>query len=353
MNVLFVGPYRQPDMWGSLSRSMISSLLSIKEIELTTRPIFLATSSLPTPNLDPNIFKCESNKKESYDVLIQHTLPHFMVGSEIFDLNIGVTSFETKGNVEWDNHLKILDKILVSTQAEKKCVSKHLRDRVRVIGGAIPEVDNSIDPLPNRFCFYCFGGNIETKGGLLPLLQAYLSEFHVNENISLVIHTNNAPEAQTLINDTVSTLGIYGQRYYPHIHLVTDNPDDSVHKQCQCLVDTSITRGFKEEVARALSYGNTPIILEGTGMDEYVNDSNGWVVKSNESLLVCPDRPIPNAFTARESCLIADKLHLRKCLRNAFDNRLLQKQKSSKGKECSASFSVDRQRDLIKEALCL
>jgi len=83
--VLFIGPYRQPDGWGSFSRSIIASLLSIEEINLTTRPIFLSGSpqfsseispelrqvwqSLP---IDPNIFKCETNKQTGYDVLIQH-----------------------------------------------------------------------------------------------------------------------------------------------------------------------------------------------------------------------------------------------------------------------------------------
>ena len=36
--VLFIGPYRQPDGWGSFSRSIIASLLSIEKINLTTRP---------------------------------------------------------------------------------------------------------------------------------------------------------------------------------------------------------------------------------------------------------------------------------------------------------------------------
>ena len=241
MNVLFVGPYRQPDMWGSLSRSIVSSLISIEEINITTRPIFLATAPDKSAPLDPNIFKCESNKQKNYDVLIQHTLPNFMIRNGSFGINVGITSFETKGNVQWDNHLELLDKILLSTEAEKECVSNHLQNRTHVIGGSVPEIDTSQSPLANRFSLYAFGGNIETKGGLLPLLQAYLSEFHVNENISLVIHTSNPQATQELINATVSSLGIYGQRYYPHIHIVTENPDDSLHKQCQCLVDTSVS----------------------------------------------------------------------------------------------------------------
>jgi len=349
--VLFVGPYRQPDGWGFLSRSIISSLLEIEDINLTTRPIFLAQSTAALPTVDPNIFRCESNKQESYDVLVQHSLPNFMVANKNFDLNVGIASFETKNNIEWDNHLELLDKILVFTEAEKCCISDHLQDRAHAVGGVIPQIDTSTNPSSHRFSFYTFAGHLDTKGGFMSLLQTYLSEFHVNENVSLVVNAHNPQAAQELINATVSSLGIYGNRYYPHIHLVTENPNDSLHRECHCLVDVGISRGFKEEVAKGLLYGKTPIILEGSGMDEYVNDSNGWVAKSHENILVCPDRPIANIFTARESYLDPDKLSLRECMRNAFDNRLLYIKKSSKGKDCGALFTTKRQSNLIKEAL--
>lgn len=349
--VLFIGPYRQPDGWGFLSRSIVSSLLEIEEINLTTRPIILARSTTTLPTIDPNIFRCESNKQKSYDVLIQHSLPNFMVANKNFDLNVGIASFEIKNNIQWDNHLQLLDKILVFTEAEKYCISDYLQDKVHVVGGVIPEINASMGPSSHRFSFYTFAGNLDTKGGFMSLLQTYLSEFHVNENVSLIVNTDNAQSAQELINATVSSLGIYGSRYYPHIHLVAENPNDSLHRECNCLVDVSIARGFKEEVAKGLLHGKTPIILEGSGMDEYVNDSNGWVVKSRESILVCPDRPLPNIFTARESCLDPDKFSLRKCMRSAFDNHLLYIEKSSRGKDCGELFTTERQSSLIKEAL--
>ena len=350
--VLFVGPYRQADSWGFLSRSVISSLLSIENIDLTTRPIFLAQSTTPSPPVGPDIFRCESNKQPNYDILIQHALPDFMISSGSFDLNIGIASFETKNNTQWDNHLRLLDKIFVSTEAEKECLSSNLQDKAHVIGGVISGIDASMRALLNRFSFYAFAGNMETKGGVISLLQAYLSEFHVNESVSLVLQSNSAQKTQELINAIVPSLGIYDSKYYPHIHIVEETPEDSIHKQCNCLIDASVTRGFKEEVAKALLYGNTPLILEGSGMEEYVDDSNGWVVKSSESILVCPDRPLANAFTARESCLIPDTPSLMKCMRDAFDNHISYIKKSSKGKSCGPSFTIEKQSALIKEALC-
>ena len=276
-----------------------------------------------------------------------------MVGSESFNMNIGITSFETKGNSQWDNHLGLLDKILVATEAEKQCVSPQFQNITHTIGGMVANIVPEAQELTNRFSFYAFGGHLETKSGLLSVLQTYLSEFHINENVSLIVHTTNTPMAQELINATAASLGIYKRQYYPHIHIVAENPEDSLHKGCQCLIDMGVTRGFKGEVAKGLLYGKTPIILEGSGMDEYIDNSNGWIVQSSESLLVCPDRPLPNVFTARESCLIPDKASLGKCMRNAFDNHSLYTKKSTNGKASSASFSPEKQRDAIKEVLYL
>jgi hypothetical protein len=353
VNLLFIGPYRQPDGWGAFSRSVISSLLSIEEINLTTRPLFLARGPTVASQMHPKILQCESNKQDNYDVLIQHSLPNFMIGSNSFDLNIGITSLATNGSVVWDNHLELLDKIVVSTEAEKACASPKLQDKTYAIGGVTEGITPAPQDLANRFSFYALGGLLETKSGLLPLLQAYLSEFHVNESVSLVIHTQNPQLAQELINATAQTLGIYGGQYYPHVHIVAENPQDSLHKSCQCIIDVPITRGFNEEVAKSLLYGNTPIVLAGSGMDEYVDESNGWVVKSKESIVICPDRPLPDIFTARESCLLPDMLSLKECMRDAFNNRISYNHKSTNGKKCSNMFSVAKQRDSLKEVLCL
>jgi hypothetical protein len=351
MNVLFIGPYRQPDEWGEMSRSIIKSMLSAGDINLTTRPVFLAQAVLSPNSCDPDIFRCETNKQTDYDVVIQHCLPNFMLHDGKFKTNVGIASIETKGNDEWSNNLELMDKILVCTEAEKDCVPKRLRDRVHVIGASVEPIEPFIEPPNPRFSFYAMGGNLETKAGILALLQAYFSEFHLNEMVSLVVQSGNIPLAQQLVQETAETLGIYAKPLYPHVHIVESDPEDSLHKNCHCLVNVGVTRGFKRDVAKALLYGNTPIVLQNSGMDEYVNSENGWVVNSTESILVCPDRPLVNVFTGKETCIIPEKLHLRKCMRDAYDNRAIRNSKSQRGKEASSLFSSKKQGETIKEIL--
>ena len=117
MNILFIGPYRQTDAWGNMSKSLIKTLSKIQDYSLTIRPIFLSGET--SGPVDADIIKYESNKKRQYDILIQHMLPNYMVYDSSFKQVIGVTGFETLGCKTWDNSLDFLDKIFVTTEAER------------------------------------------------------------------------------------------------------------------------------------------------------------------------------------------------------------------------------------------
>ena len=117
MNILFVGPYRQSDAWGNMSKSLIKTISKIEDYSITIRPIFLSNQNLGP--VDADIIKYESNRKDSYDVLMQHMLPNYMIYDSSFKQVIGVTGFETLGCKVWDNSLNLLDKIFVTTEAEK------------------------------------------------------------------------------------------------------------------------------------------------------------------------------------------------------------------------------------------
>tara|TARA_R110000751_G_scaffold214454_2_gene317928 strand:- start:2296 stop:3345 length:1050 start_codon:yes stop_codon:yes gene_type:complete len=348
MNILFIGPYRQADTWGSISQSLIRSISMIEDVGLTTRPIFLSNSI--DRNVDPNIFQFEANKEEKYDILIQHTLPSYMIYNGEFDKVVGFTSFETKGNEQWDNYLRLLDKLLVSTEAEKEGVSKDIREKTFSIGAA-QEVDSLKNNIPtNRFAFYCFGGGLESRTSVKEVIQAYFSEFHLNDNVSLVLQVNDQQKAQALVDQVAQEVGFYSLPYYPHIHLV--EKEDSLHDNGNCFIDVSSSIGFNPETAKALLKGNTPIVLKGSGRDEYVKEESGFIVDSIEDLLICPDRPLKDMFTARETCFKPRLSALKDSMREAFDSKISQLRKSKSGIDSKEMLSYKKQSKLIKEILC-
>lgn len=348
MNILFIGPYRQADAWGSISQGLIRSMSMIEDVRLTTRPIFLSNNI--ERRIDPNIFQFEANKEEKYDVLIQHTLPNYMIYSGEFDKVVGFTSFETKGNEQWDNYLRLLDKLLVSTEVEKEGLSKEIREKTFSIGSA-QEVDSLKNNIPiSRFAFYCFGGGLESRTGVKQVIQAYFSEFHLNDSVSLVLQVNDQQKAQALVDQVAQEVGLYSLPYYPHIHLV--EKQDNLHDSCNCFIDISSSIGFNSETAKALLKGNTPIVLKGSGRDEYVKEESGFIVDSIEDFLICPERPLKDMFTARERCFRPSLSALRISMREAFDDRISQIRKSKAGVDSKEMLSYKKQSKLIKEILC-
>jgi|TARA_R110000751_G_scaffold7285_2_gene30018 hypothetical protein len=343
MKVLFIGPYRQPDEWGVNSRCVLRSLDMIEEIELATRPIFFSGGGFQDPDMD----RLESVRHPEFDVIIQHTLPNYLSYTGLAKRNVCFTPVETIANKGWSNHLNLMDDILVCTNAEKNALPEDLKGRASVIGGAIPGKLERKDNIPDvNFKFYFSGGGLEEKGGINTILDAYFSEFHVNENAYLVIHTTDSGKLTKLIGDSRQRVGKFPNiSYYPSVEIVDDRFAEQVHGVTHCVVDVGSTINFRPDVAAGMTLGNAAIVLDKSGMAEYINEDNGWLVESYEDVLLCPDRPLKDMFTAREKGLVANVSSLRECMREAFT--------STNKREKGSTFSLENQAAALKEILCI
>ena len=348
MNILFIGPYRQTDAWGNMSKSLIKTLSKIKDYSLTIRPIFLSGET--SGPVDADIIKYESNKKRQYDILIQHMLPNYMVYDSSFKQVIGITGFETLGCKIWDNSLDLLDKIFVTTEAERKGISKELQSKTYSMGVANEQAIESKDKTFDPFTFYCMGGGLESRGGVKQALLAYCSEFIVNDPVIFVLQTNNPENASQLIKQVYSELGMYGEDYYPRIHIVTD--PTGLHEECNSFVDCSSSLGFNPETVNALSAGSVPIVVSGSGRDEYIKSDSGFIVESFKDLVLCPDRPMKEIFTAREECFRPVISSIKQAMRECFSSKFAYLNKSKRAKQTSLEFTHDIRASKIKEILC-
>ena len=348
MNILFIGPYRQSDAWGKTSRGFIKTLLSLEDFSVTARPIFM--SDQQSGSVDADILRCESNKKDRYDVLIQHMLPNFMVYDSRFEQVVGITSFETANCRAWDNNLNLLDKIFVTTVAEKNGLSANLKSKAYNIGVAKDKVDSSVDKAFSPFTFYGIGGGLESRSGIKDSLSSYCAEFNINDNVKFVLQANDTQRATNLIQQVYSDLGLYSSDYYPEIHIVND--PEGLHENCNCFVDCSYSLGFGYENLAALSAGSTSIVLKNSGKDEYINKENGFTVESFEEMVACPDRPMAGIFTAKETCFKPIISSIKKQMRDCFSNKIDYLAKSRKCKELALSISHEARASKIKEILC-
>ena len=157
MSILFIGPYRQPDEWGTRSFNLLQSLKKT-EANITSRPLFLA--NFPPVTVEE---ETEYTRFDNYDLLIQHSLPGNFIIDKSFKKNIGVIDLETIdiSHSGWLYRLSFLDEVWVNSNIVKQYLERALPTNIiRNIGNSMDSsiVDfqndhefNGIDP--ERFKF--------------------------------------------------------------------------------------------------------------------------------------------------------------------------------------------------------
>jgi hypothetical protein len=320
MNIMFIGPYRQEDGWGIAARNYLYALSS--EYNVTAKHIRLAGSPLYTDHI---LDKLESNKFESYDILIQKSLPKFWIYDDRFKLNIGIIATETVGQ-DFDNfNFDIVDKILVSSKYEAydlKKANPSCKDKIYNVGLPfhVTKTSNTSiisESIPkDSFVFYFIGEWSERKS-VKEMIIAYLSEFNTNEdNVALMIKSNvpglNPDQSHQVIskqiNEIRSSLRLYNnQDYYPQISLttsfLTQEQIQELHQASHCYVNLS--KGEANCLPAYSAYLNNNWVINTDGI------STNWCMPNNcervSSVLdttFCTNPPIPSVYTANEKWFI-------------------------------------------------
>jgi glycosyltransferase involved in cell wall biosynthesis len=314
MNTLFIGPYRQNDGWGMATRSYIKAL-GTKHKNITTHPIYLANPDL-TFN-DPEILAYENTRHNHYDIVIQKTLPHCFFLNKSYSKNIGFCELETNNIKESSCVVNInrMDEIWVPSKMEEQCLQRSgVNIPIRVVSqpldtNFILENKNyrlSLNPiLDNMFKFY-FIGEHNFRKNIIDLVIAFSLAFDYAENVCLVIKTSRSgttPQGlmsalEQEINDTKQKLGI-SKKYKKEIIITNSLSYKDIiglHNSCDCFVAPSYGEAFCRPAAEALVLGKTPIVNQNTGMGDYINNTNGFLVKSHKVPIIQNTRTLSAEF---------------------------------------------------------
>jgi len=370
MKILYVGPYRQNDGWGLASRDLAMAL-SKSVHEVAARPLYMTSSNI-TRTIPEEVKKLEENSFPDYDVVIQHTFPVLFDYNGKFNKNVG-SFFSETNHLEytpWPRRCNLMDEIWVTSEAERQ----HLK--TSLVTKPIKKVNMPIDvskfektypkfKLPTEgktFNFYFIGEWIERKN-IPALLLAFHLEFGRQEPVNLVLKTGiqglDANNSRQRIEQDIMSLkqsfGIYNQieAYKPEM-LITDYlPDDmlyGLHAACDCLVMPSRGEAWCRPAIDALGFGKTPIVTDGTGMNEFVNNDNGWLVSSTESPVLCLERRVEYLNKARETWNNIEIIALRKAMREAYENKNERKVKAAQGVQDAYNYSYDKIAEQINES---
>lgn len=364
MNGLFIGPYRQNDGWGMAAKDCIKAI-STQMPNLTTRPIYFIAQ-----NSDPGneIVEYENSLYKSYDIVFQNTLPHCITINKKIKKNVGLFFLETN-NISKSICVKTLnqlDEILVSSKQEEKSLREsNVTTKIKVISQPL-NID-FIEKHKNHtfnfgtknssFRFYTICEYIERKN-IKDLLIAFHLAFKNTDNVSLVIKTNKPgmnsrdakQEIEKDINEIKKKLNI--KQFYKRDILITDRLSDEdmigLHNSCDCFVMPSYGEAFCRPAAEALVLGKTPIVTDNTGMTDFINKDNGFIISSKKSPVILDARTLSNDFdtyNANEYWYQPNIYSLIQCMKQVYDlykkNNSSYKAKQEKGKQCKDQFSYD------------
>lgn len=315
MNGLFIGPYRQNDGWGMASRDYIKAIAT-QFTNLTTRPIYLIDRV--TQELDEDLLKYEKTFCKNYDVVFQKSLPHLISSNNRkIKKNVAMFTLETNdlSRSSCVNILNNVDEICVPSTQEKKCLKiSGVTTPIKVVSQPI-DVDfylnnrNHKIELPKwtdrTFKFYTIGEWSDRKN-LLDLVTAFHLTFEPWENVSLIIKTSgpakspaeSMQQVQKEINTLKQQLNI--RKIYQQELIICDRLSDKdlvgLHNASDCFVVSSCGEAFCRPAAEALILGKTPIVTDNTGMTDFINSKNGFIVNSRKVPVILKQRPLSNEF---------------------------------------------------------
>jgi hypothetical protein len=317
MNALFIGPYRQNDDWGFASIDYIRALLSNPDIKLTTRPYYYINNV--NTSISPNILECENTVYSEYDIIIQKLLPHSLYTSNkgSSPRNYGIINVETGG---WINTravivLNKLDGIFVTTTYEKKWLEQSgVTTQVYVVPRPV-DVDFIIANSTNKiqlpscidhtFKFYCYA-DYSDRPHLDIIIRAFNIAFTETDRVSLIIKTSNTDKGpsdlRNRIQNDISKIKeqLEINKTYKNELIITEYFDEKnmigLHNAADCFISIASGNNFCKQTLIARSLGKTPIVMDNTGLCDFVDNTSGFVIKSEKVPVIMTKKPLPSEY---------------------------------------------------------
>jgi|688.fasta_scaffold210111_3 hypothetical protein len=293
-DILYIGPYREFSDTGIISRKYIQSL-SLTKNNIAVKPFYNLLKSYPQTNINSSVLELEDNKKDEYDIVIQHAFPHQLCYDSKFEKNIAIVNPECLNyGLDYFNYINQMDIIIVPSEFSKRSLIGCGVDQNKIYTVPVPidlvEIDSFKNALPeksnNKYSFYIIDDFI-SKSNIETILLAFLVISSKYQNIELIIKieqsTNFSENTfKEIINNIYSLFPADHSRTLPTI--INGETDYSkvlaMHNNCDCLIDISSGKSFSCSILEAMVFNNNIIALNDTAQSEIIEDNCGLIVDS-------------------------------------------------------------------------
>jgi glycosyltransferase involved in cell wall biosynthesis len=357
--VLYIGVYRDKTGWGQAATDQILAL-DAAGVEVVPRPLKLQREIRRPPE---RIRELERRTAEGCDVVIQHLLPHHMEYDGHFVKNIGMFESETDSFrwSHWPERLNLMDEVWCINHQQKVAtyasgvnvparVVPHATDITRFQKRHKP-LERLGNQLEGGFTFYTIGEFVRRKN-LPALIKAFHLEFEPHEPVNLLIKTSKhglspdetAKHVGAMCDQIKTDLKLYRRldSYHREIVITQRFSDEDLlrlHATCDCFVSPSFGEAWCIPAFDAMALGNTPIVTACGGFVEYLSSDSGWLVPGREEPVFGEKDTFQDLFTSRENWTSINIRHLRRCMREAYENAGLRSQKAETGIDRAYDFT--------------
>jgi len=332
--VLYIGNCTENTGYGEAVRQMIAAMDSVG-IDVVVRPLFLGGQNIPvSQRLGELINKDDRNP----DVVIQHTLPHFMEYNGKCGKNIGLFASETNrfDNGIWPEKLNLMDEVwVISQQQIEACKTSGVQVPVNLVQHPcnVAKYQQKYEPLKykqleNKFVFYWLG-EFNQRKNLAAAVKAFHIEFDPDEPVELIIKTSipgkNPVETASIINEYLKEIKENLKLYknigvYKKETLITAYMKESdlmrLHKSGHCFICTSHGEAFCLPAADALGVGN-PVIAHN--LDYVKHEYNGLIPYSDKAEVYGAVDTFPDLLVGNELWDTVRVPSLQKQMRRMFE----------------------------------
>lgn len=283
-----------------------------------------------------NYFMEMARKDKNNRTIIYHCIPNLQrrIKKE-GRKSIGFATFETfQPPDEWSEVLNTNEAIITPSLFNYKIFS-HMKINKPIY--YIPHTidfsiyNESVFPLTryNRFTFLFMGIWRERKG-YKQLIEAWLKEFHPDDNVQLLIKTDKPKSALSYIEKYKKEIGIK-QGFAPIIveNKIFDEKDlPKFIKSVDCLISPTMGEGFGYPGLQCMALGVPVIITNFSGCQDYANEETAILLEPDGFIFKNDMDGIPQ-FRNKKWAFIRVS-HIMKTMRYAADHREVLMERSKK-----------------------
>lgn len=338
MKVLYIGHYKEDGGWATAATSQILALDHVG-VDVVCRNITLTQDR---ENVHPRILELEAKDTADCTHLIQHILPHHLVGTDKFKKNIVFTELESTSikHVAWFEHLQLGTEVWVPNRRMKEHLSQDGIDNKSIHVVHHPCDENRykkkyepihIDQSEGKFKFY-YIGDLNDRKNLDSMIRCFHSEFNPSEPVCFILKVrkfgHSSDQLRQIMDqkifDIKSKLRMYRNitDYHNEITITEDITDDQIcalHQYGDCFVSATHGEAWSIPTFDAAAFGNYVITSDHGGPQEFITASKaGHKIMGDYTVCECTDAAFPFIFTGRENWFVPSEPDIKKAMRFAF-----------------------------------